>query len=136
MLIPGYKVAEEIWRNEHYLLHKGRRVINNSPVLLKVTRADRLAISYADRLDHEFRTLQDLSLPGISRACEVVHDEGSTCLVLEDRGQVPLQVFTASERPDLEFFFKVAIQLSSILSDIHRAGVVHGNVNPGSIWID
>ncbi len=54
-------------------------------------------------------------------------------LVFEDRGGVPLQALLASHRADLDFFFKVAIQLAAILSKLHRQDIIHRNLNPRSV---
>jgi len=57
----------------------------------------------------------------------------SWCLALEDCGGMPLRSFLESPRLSLDSFFKLAIQLATILADLHRQGIIHQSVNPDSI---
>ncbi|HSE39071.1 MAG TPA: sigma 54-interacting transcriptional regulator [Blastocatellia bacterium] len=55
---------------------------------------------------------------------------------MEDRGGLSLQAQLAAHRSDLDFFFKVAIQLAAILSKLHRRDIIHRNVNPRSVFFN
>ena len=46
---------------------------------------------------------------------------------------MPLRSFLESPRLSLDSFFKLAIQLATILADLHRQGIIHQSVNPDSI---
>jgi serine/threonine protein kinase len=49
---------------------------------------------------------------------------------------VPLHALLGASSRDLDFFFKVAGQLSWILSELHRQGIIHRNVNPNSVLVN
>lgn len=87
-------------------------------------------------LEYEFETLRELITEGVSRVYEFSRDDGRCYLVLEDRGGAPLQARFESHRADLDFFFKVAIQLATILSKLHRQDAVHRNLNPRSVFFN
>jgi predicted ATPase len=86
-----------------------------------------------DSLEREFELLREISTPGVPRAIELRREAG--CLVLEDNEAVPLQSFLLNQRPSLDFFFKIGIQLCSILAELHRRNIIHGAVNPRSIFV-
>ena len=54
----------------------------------------------------------------------------------DDNGGVPLQRFLKTRRLDLDSFFRIAIQLCTILAELHRLGSIHRNINPRTILIN
>ncbi|MFY9607735.1 MAG: sigma 54-interacting transcriptional regulator [Blastocatellia bacterium] len=133
MVIPNYEIIQELDGNDWYALRKGRRVEDQTPVLLKTARRNPQGGAAVELLEHEFETLRELFIEGVPRVYELLRQEGQCCLVLEDRGGVPLQAQFATHHADLDFFFKVAIQLAAILSKLHRQDIIHRNLNPRSV---
>ncbi|HLF82807.1 MAG TPA: protein kinase, partial [Blastocatellia bacterium] len=133
MIIPNYEIIQELDGNDWYALRKGRRLEDQSPVLLKTARRNPQGAADVELLEHEFETLRELFIEGVPRVYELLSHDDQCCLVLEDRGGVPLQAQFATHRADLDFFFKVAIQLAAILSKLHRQDIIHRNLNPRSV---
>ncbi len=133
MTIPNYEIVQELDGNDWYALRRARRLEDQTPVLLKTSRRNPQGAAEAELLEHEFETLREFIIEGVPRAYEILSNDGQSCLILEDRGGMPLKVLSASHRADLDFFFKVAIQLAAILSKIHRQGIVHRNLNPSNV---
>ena len=136
MIIANYEIIQELAGNDWYALHKGRRVEDQTPVLLKTARRNPQGAADLELLEREFQTLRELFIEGVPRVYELLRHDGRCWLVLEDRGGVPLQALFASHRADLDFFFKVAIQLAGILSKLHRQDIIHRNLNPGSVFVN
>jgi predicted ATPase/transcriptional regulator with GAF, ATPase, and Fis domain len=135
-MTPDYELIEELSRNKWHTLSRGRRRKDHQPVLLKVTRHDPPGVADVELLEREFESLRSLSFAGIPRAYELLRFEGGCGLVLEDPGGLPLTSLFASRRPDLGSFFGLAIQLASILAELHKRDIIHRNVNPRSILLD
>ena len=133
MIIPNYEIIHELAGNDWYALHKGRRIEDQTPVLLKTARRNPQGAADVDLLEREFEALRELFIEGVPRVYELLRHDGRCWLVFEDRGGVPLQVLLASHRDDLDFFFKVAIPLAAILSKLHRQDIIHRNLNPRSV---
>jgi len=133
MVIPNYEIIQEIDGNDWYALSKGRRVEDQTPVLLKTARRNPQGAATVELLEREFETLRELFIEGVPRVYELLRQDGQCCLVLEDRGGVPLQSQFETHHADLDFFFKVAIQLAAILSKLHRQDIIHRNLNPQSV---
>jgi hypothetical protein len=102
MTIPGYEVTQELARRNWYALHRGRRLEDKRPVLLKTPRHDPPGVTEVGWLEREFEFLRALSVPGVPRAYALLRHNGSCCLVLEDHGGLPLQALFMSHRPALE----------------------------------
>jgi serine/threonine protein kinase len=77
--------------------------------------------------------VQGLSVPGVIRVHELLRYDRGYCLVLEDAGGTPLQALLPWRPRDLDALFKLAIQLATILSELHRQGITHKHLNPWSI---
>jgi serine/threonine protein kinase len=86
-------------------------------------------------LAHEHDVLQGLALSGVIRARAFLHHHRECCLVLEDRGASSLQALLARRRFDLHAFFPLALQLATILVELHRREIIHNAINPASILV-
>jgi len=135
MALGDYEVLEEVCRNEWSVVRRARRRSDGKPVLLKLPCGHPPRPLDAELLEREAAIARDLALPGIVRVHALERQDGITCLVLEDRGEVTLQTLLASRTPDLELALKVAIQLATSLAELHRSDLVHQNLNPRSILI-
>jgi tRNA A-37 threonylcarbamoyl transferase component Bud32 len=135
MTIPGYEVLEELSRNAWHALHRGHRRADGASVLLKVPRGHPPRPDDLERLEREHGLLHGLSLPGVPRAYALERYDHSSCLVLEDRGGTPLATLPGSRPLDVDRFLRIAIELATILAELHRRDIIHQNVNPGSILV-
>lgn len=133
--IPNYELNRELGGDARYVLYRGLRIEDQIPVLLKSSR-DSPSAADAELIEREFQTLRELVIEGVPRVYDLVRCEGRCWLALEDRGGVPLATLLESHVGELDFFFKTAIQLSTILSRLHRQGIIHRNVNPRSILVN
>ena len=136
MIIPNYEIIQELDGNDWYALARGRRVEDQTPVLLKTARRNSQGAAAFELLEREFETLRELFIEGVPRVYELLRQDGQCCLVLEDRGGAPLEAQFATHHADLDFFFKVAIQLAAILSKLHRQDIIHRNLNPRSVVLN
>ncbi len=130
-----YEDLQVLYQNEWSIVSRGRRREDGRAVLLKELRGDSPPPAYAKLLEHEYEILRNLSLPGIPCAYSLEHHDRDWCLILEDRGGVPLQTMVGSRRMELGVFLKIAAQLASILAALHRRDVIHQQINPRSVLI-
>jgi predicted ATPase len=133
--LPGYQIVGELVRSEPHVLHRARREADGAPVLLKVPSRHPPRPSQLDGLRHEFALRKDLELPGVPRAYELVPGDGTLWLVLEDTGALPVRSLRGSVPMELAQFFHVALQITAILAELHRNDVIHGNLQPGSLFV-
>ncbi len=133
MVVPGYEVIQEIARNDRHVLYRGRRSADQQPVLLKTPLHNSPGSAELAVLEREFDILRGLNIVGVPHVCELLRNNGNCCLALEDRGGTLLRTITGARQLSLESFFKLAIQLATILSELHRQEITHQNINPNSI---
>src|SRR3989449_10915942 len=135
MTIPGYDVRAELFRNDWHILYRAYRHESARRVLLKVPHGDPPRPAGAQLLRREYELLRQLSGPGVPAALQFLHENGTCCLVLEDRGGPTLQELLTSGRPDLDGFFNLAVQICGVLAELHRQDIVYKSLNPGSLLV-
>src|SRR5262249_37459763 len=135
MVIPGYEINQEIGRNDWQTLYRGRRKADQRSVLLRVPNRQPASAIEVKLLEHEFEILRDPALAGIPRANDLIHDDGLCCLALEDCGGSPLRALLSGRPQSLDFFFNIAPKLASLLSELHRRGIIHPSVQPHNILV-
>ena len=129
----GYHVTEEISQNEWLTLLRGRRLKDGGRVLLKVPRRTTPGRSEMGLLAREFELLSRLAIAGIPRRCEFHQADNSCSLVFEDLGGAPLHALVSSSGADLDSAFRIAANLASVLSDLHRQDIIHNGIHPKTI---
>jgi serine/threonine protein kinase len=135
LVVPDYEICQELSRSEWFFLYRCRCRKDGSSVLLKTPRSDSASPLAVRLLEHEYELLKGLSLPGVVHVHEFLRHDRGCCLVLEDRGGTPLQALLTAHRFDLQAFFPLALQLTTILADLHRREIIHNHINPCSILV-
>src|SRR5688572_17085304 len=132
MRIPSYDVLAEIGGHGPYLVCRGRRQIDGLPVLLQAASGPEPQRSHGDALERQFDLLQGSPIAGVTRPLAIVRGD-RLYLVLEDRGLELLRERTPLEIP---VWLSLAVRLAAILDAIHRRGLVHAAVTPGSVLLN
>jgi predicted ATPase/transcriptional regulator with GAF, ATPase, and Fis domain len=135
LTVRGYHVFGELCRGASHVVLRGSRVTDGVPVLLKGPQRQPPPPSQVEDLRREFALLGELSVPGLPRAYELVRHDGNSWLVLEDTGAVPLASLLAAGAIDVATSIHLALQLSSVLGELHRREVIHGAIQPGNILV-
>ena len=134
-MIPGYSINESLKEDHNWHLIRCVRAEDNLPVLIRATRSQSAERQLVEQLESEFSTLRDISIPGVLKAHDLVVGSESAALILEDPGGTLLNVILASDRLKLADFLRIAIQITSIVSELHRQGIVHAQLRPDVIFL-
>ena len=133
--ISGYEVTGLLQRGPGTVTYRGRRASDGRPVLLKVPAAAFPALHDMARLEHEYAITRLLPVPGVARAEGLEKQQGRPVLVLEDFGGAPLSDGLEPSGMAPEPFLRLAIELAQALEQVHARGVIHKNINPGSVLV-
>jgi Nif-specific regulatory protein len=136
MTAVAYEILGELLRTEWHVWHRARRRADGKPVLLKRPLPGSALMVSAELLAHEYELRRGLTVPGIPRVSELDRHGGTACLVMADEGGTPLESLLRSSPLDLPEFFRLGIELCTVLSEVHRHDLVHGRVSPRSILFD
>jgi predicted ATPase/class 3 adenylate cyclase len=106
------------------------------PAILKILKADYPPPERLARFNNELELTRDLTGEGIRRAYKREKVDGRHGLVLEYvEAKTLREVFAGGKRP-LGTFLDVAIKMVGALRQVHDAGIVHKDVNPGNVLVN
>ena len=139
-LIDRYDVLRRLGRGAAGDVYLARdRVAGGREVALKTIRA-RVDDVLRAAFEREFLTMASLSLPGVAQ----VYDFG----VMREHADAPASPFftrayidgqpidEAAQNLDISARIALFIKVARVISPLHRAGVVHGDIKPGNAILD
>jgi predicted ATPase/HPt (histidine-containing phosphotransfer) domain-containing protein len=134
MGLEGYAIGEIIAESAYSVVRRATRRVDGERVILKLNAREVPSAREIGQLEFEHRILRKLSNPAVIRALALESQGDRLALVLEDYGGVDL-----SERlgkAPLDVFFTVAAGVARALQVVHRAGVIHKDVNPRNVLLN
>jgi predicted ATPase/signal transduction histidine kinase/tRNA A-37 threonylcarbamoyl transferase component Bud32 len=136
MDLAGYTFTNKIYESTNSLVYRGWRKTDSQPVILKILKIDYPSLTSLIRYKQEYEITHNLNLKGVIKVYSLEKYQNSLVMVLEDFGGESLKALLKEEKFELEFFLKMAIQITSILGEIHAANVIHKDLNPSNIVLN
>ena len=118
--VRGYRLAEELARDERFVLCRAWSERDRSSVLVKRTLDVPAADADVARLEREFELLKSLPIDAITRPRHFVIEDGACVLVLEDDGGVTLAALASQNRLPLGWVLDHVAQLAAVLAELHQ----------------
>jgi len=131
--LPGFRITEILYEDEYCFRCRACREADDRLVLLKVVRN----ASTADRagLKHEYEIAADFGSPWIKQPLELENFDDAVVLVAADEGEKPLRQILRDGPLPMRQTLRIAADLAAALVDLHRADIVHKNVQPDSVFL-
>jgi len=120
---------EVLYRNDRTLVVRRAVPEGGSRIIKQGLGADSQA-----RLRNEATILRRLK--GIEGVVQLAAEPSGGCLELQDAGLRSLSQRLATARLAVDDVIDLALPLAETLADVHRAGVIHKDINPANIVID
>jgi predicted ATPase/signal transduction histidine kinase len=121
-----------------FTLYRGRERANQRSILALVA-AEQPSPQTLRRLEHEYSLATELDGAWAAQPLVLTRHQGRAALILKDPGGEPLdRVIEQHKRQpiDLARFLRIAIGLATALSQAHRQGLIHKDVNPANALVD
>jgi predicted ATPase/signal transduction histidine kinase/DNA-binding NarL/FixJ family response regulator/tRNA A-37 threonylcarbamoyl transferase component Bud32 len=155
--IAGYRLTEILSEGANTLTYRAFKEPEGISVLVKLLKAEYPTPDDLTRLNHEFELLQSLEIDGVIRPLTLENCQNGLALVAAGfEGELLAQIIaqkrthfvTGSEVPtskptkatcfplELNRFLQIAIQLASVLTQLHQANIIHKNINSYTILIN
>lgn len=106
------------------------------PVILKCSRCPDSARDVEDYYREYSITRSLQRLPGVIAAYGLDDHRGSLTMVLEDFAAVSLDKLLSQRHLPLEMVLNLAMAMTEALGTLHRAGVIHKNINPSNLVVN
>jgi serine/threonine protein kinase len=107
-----------------------------APAILKILKADYPPPERIAQFNNEYELTRDLDAVGIRKAFKSDKVDGRHGLVLEYVEAQTLRETLAEGAVPLPTFLDVAIKIAEALQQIHDAGIVHKDINPGNVLVN
>ncbi len=134
-LPPGFELESIIHRGATRTVSRARDLADGESVIIKSLTDRRASTRVLASFDHEFRILDKLEVPGVPRVRGLQYHDGCPHLLMEDLGGVSLRSSMETQTWSDAEFFAIARSLTTSLTHLHRARVVHKNINPEHVIV-
>jgi serine/threonine protein kinase len=132
--LPGYTLGKILHSGDRTLVYRSIRECDRQTVVIKTLKADFPTVEETARLKQEYQILMDLPLQGVIKPYKLEQYQKRLALVLEDFGS-DIKTFVAGKTLALTDWLKIAIQIASILDEIHRHQIIHKDIKPKNLLI-
>ncbi len=129
-----YTAAEIVIEDASAVVTRAAR--DGRPVLLRRSSKEYPSSHEVAKLRYGASISQTLDLPGVVKVHGVEKVRNRVVVVMEDFGGVPLRSLLAHRRIEVLEALHIARELAKILGELHRAHIVHRNVEPANIYVD
>jgi predicted ATPase/signal transduction histidine kinase/DNA-binding NarL/FixJ family response regulator/tRNA A-37 threonylcarbamoyl transferase component Bud32 len=131
--IADYNLIETLYEGSTTCVYRASRESEQPSVIIKTLKAAYPTLEQLSRLRHEYQILQTLDIEGIVKPLALASYQNGLALILSDCGGEPLTQLIAANNLDLSLFFQIAIQLASILAQLHQNNIIHKDIKPHNI---
>jgi PAS domain S-box-containing protein len=128
---------EVLWQDDHCVVYRKARGVDGAQhgVLVMLSTAEHPTPDYLIRVNHEYGLRTELDEAWAARPLELLRERGEAILVLKDPGGEPLDRFIGLPM-DIGTFLRLAVALTSALSQVHERGLFHKDIKPAHVLVD
>ncbi len=130
----AHSVLEPLWEDGEFILSRGVRDEDRSPILVETPALPQPAPESLQRLEHTFGLRDELDPAWAAQPLELVWNQGRPTLLLEDPGGEPLARFVGKPW-EVRPFLRLAIGLAVALGRLHARGLIHKDLKPAHILV-
>ncbi len=136
VVVPGFKLTETLFVDKKTILYKGIDSTSKQPVLIKILPLENATLEDITQFKQEYQISETIDNPGIVKPYQLERYQNHLALILEDFGCQPLSQFLQGNQLSSKDFLRIAISLSSTLTEIHKQSIIHNNIKPDNIFIN
>ncbi|RMH71121.1 MAG: PAS domain S-box protein [Cyanobacteria bacterium J007] len=131
--LPGYRNCTPIYDSSSSLIYRGWQIEGDRPVVIKLLKGAHPSPSDLSRYQQEYDIIRHFQNPGIVQAYGIENHQNSLAIILEDFGGESLRKLFQIQSFTLLESLEITLKIVRALGVIHRAGVIHKDLNPSNI---
>jgi len=136
LTVSGYDIDGVVHAGRDVIVHRGRRIADDLPVLIKHPRSESPSLRVLDRLRREHAVVATLDDDRIGHALALVACDHGLALVLEDLSCTTLRATCDRAPVSNAEFIDLALAITDAIAAVHRNGFAHRNIRPETILVD
>ena len=132
--LPGYSICRLLKATASTRVFEARRERDGQLVIAKVFALGGAGVEA--RVEHEFRTVHGLNIDGVVRALGLERIGDQLVLLLEHVPSINLAQRLLAGPLAIAEFLRIAVEITTILAQIHDARIVHRDLKPSNVLIE
>ncbi|MEP6524582.1 AAA family ATPase [Microcoleus vaginatus DQ-U2] len=131
--IPGVTAQTLLYESANSLVYRAIREADKGPIILKLLKESYPTPQELVRYRTEYRITRELKEAGVVQVYDLQKYQNSLVMFMEDFGGESLKIWMQQRKFSLKEFLLLAIATTEILGQIHRANIIHKDINPSNI---
>jgi PAS domain S-box-containing protein len=133
--ISDYDIGEQLYVGSRTSVYRAVKTTNQQPVVIKVMRREYPTFGELVQFRNQYTIAKNLQMAGIVRPIALELMANGYALVMEDQGGVSIAQYLEDRALNLTEILEIALQLTTILHDLHQQRVIHKDIKPANILI-
>ncbi|MEG4493619.1 AAA family ATPase [Microcoleus sp. D3_18_C4] len=134
--LTNYKITAQIHESFNSLVYRGIQLEGETPVMLKVLKADYPTPAQLTRYKQEYEINRSLNIDGVAKVYSLENYQNTLVMSLEDFGGSSLSILITEHKFSLLQFLEMAVNITAILGEIHATNIIHKDINPSNIVLN
>ncbi|MEM9219348.1 MAG: AAA family ATPase [Cyanobacteria bacterium P01_F01_bin.150] len=131
----GYAPTEALYKGPKISVYRALEISSGRSVVIKYLKQDYPSFGELVQFRNQYTITKDLPISGIVKPLKLKAFGNSYVLVMEDMGGISLKDYVRRYLPDIAEVLSIAIQLATILHDLHHHRIIHKDIKPANILI-
>ena len=136
VMLPGYKIVEEIYNGSRTVVYRGRRETDDKAVIVKILKNEYPTFNELLQFRNQYTIALNLELPGIIKPLSLERYGNGYLLTMEDIGAISLAEYVAETELSLEEILIIGISIVETLEGLYQNRVIHKDIKPSNILIN
>lgn len=134
--IERYTLGQKIGSGGMGDVYRGVDRLTNTPVAIKVLKAELATPEMVQRFMREGEALRQLNHPNIVKLLDAVHDDARHYLIMElvEGGSLD-EVLRKTPRQPIDRVLNVALDMADALTRAHRLNIIHRDIKPANVLL-
>jgi len=135
--LNDYQVINTLYESNRTIVHRVQDESKQQTFILKILNKDFPDSNELNTFRHEFDILKKLEkIKRIPTVYECTKYNNYHAFIMNDIGGTSLRQLFQTHRFSIEKNIAIAIDIASVIGEIHAANIIHKDINPGNIIID
>jgi diguanylate cyclase (GGDEF)-like protein len=132
----GYRFLDLIGKTAHSSLYHALALQHGTRAVLKLLEPENMLPERMEGFRREYGLLRSLDIAGVVKPVALLNEPGCLMMVLENFDGKPLDNLLKQLKSDFPRCLRLCLQLARILSGLHAARLIHGDVRPVNLLLD